>query len=169
MRFFLFQICCFRTSPFLYVLYVVLIVPKMSCTINQRKYLQLANSDFTFTGVKDTHIWTYIICYSGRNIRELMRRCAGEGIDYSLQYSWAFLVAQLVNNPNAMMETWVWSLGWEDPLEKGTAIYSSILDWKIPWTVWSMGSQRVGHNWATFISRQEKPWRLWKMIRQSHS
>ena len=42
-------------------------------------------------------------------------------IGYPLQYSWASLVAQLVKNPPAMRETWVWSLGWEDPLEKGKA------------------------------------------------
>ena len=41
-------------------------------------------------------------------------------------------------------------LGWEDPLEKGKATHSSILAWRIPWTVQSMGSERVGHNWATF-------------------
>ena len=41
--------------------------------------------------------------------------------------------------------------GWEDPLEKGKATHSSILAWRIPWTVESMGSQRIGHNWATFI------------------
>ena len=46
-------------------------------------------------------------------------RSAGEGIDYPLQYSWASLVAQLVKNLPAMPETWIWSLGWEDPLEKG--------------------------------------------------
>ena len=45
-------------------------------------------------------------------------RSAGEGIGYSLQYSWASLVAQLVKNSPAMQETWVRSLGWEDPLEK---------------------------------------------------
>ena len=43
----------------------------------------------------------------------------GEGIGYPLQCSWASLVAQLVKNPSAMQETWVQSLGWEDPLEKG--------------------------------------------------
>ena len=58
----------------------------------------------------------------------------GEGIGYPLQYSWASLVAQLVNNPPAMWYTWVWSLGWEDPLEKGKATHSSILAWRIPWT-----------------------------------
>ena len=46
-----------------------------------------------------------------------------------------FLVAQLVKNKPAMWETWVLALGWEDPLEKGTATHSSILAWRIPWTV----------------------------------
>ena len=62
-------------------------------------------------------------------------RSAGEGIGYPLQYSWASLVAQLVKNPPAMRETWVQALGREDPLEKGTATHSSILAWRIPWTV----------------------------------
>ena len=62
-------------------------------------------------------------------------RSAGEGIGYPLQYSWASLVAQLVKNLPLMWETWVGSLGWEDPLEKGKAPHSSILAWKIPWTV----------------------------------
>ena len=54
---------------------------------------------------------------------------------------WASLVAQLVKNPPAMQETWVWedlgrpSLGWEDFLEKGNATYSSILAWRTPWTI----------------------------------
>ena len=61
-------------------------------------------------------------------------RSTGEGIGCPLQYSWASLVAQLVKNPPAMQETWVRSLGWEDPLEKGKATYSSILVWRIPWT-----------------------------------
>ena len=62
-------------------------------------------------------------------------RSPGEGIDYPLQYAWASLVAQLVKNPSAMQETWVQSLGWEDPLEKRTTTYSSILAWRIPGTV----------------------------------
>ena len=70
-------------------------------------------------------------------------RFPGEGIGYPLQYSWASLEPQLVKNPPAMRETWVWSLGWEDPLEKGKTIHSRILASR-------MGSQRVGHNWATF-------------------
>ena len=56
------------------------------------------------------------------------------------------LVAQLVKNPPAMQETWVQSLGWEDPLEKEKATQSGILAWRIPWTIKSMGLQRVGHN-----------------------
>ena len=54
-------------------------------------------------------------------------RSVGEGIGYPLQCSWASLVAQLVKNPPTMRETWVRSLGWEDPLEKGKATHSSIL------------------------------------------
>ena len=48
---------------------------------------------------------------------------------------WASLVAQLVKNPPAVWETWIQSLGWEDPLEKGKATHSSILPWRIPWTL----------------------------------
>ena len=59
-------------------------------------------------------------------------RSTGEGIGYPLQYSWASLVAQTVKNPPTMQETWVWSLGWEDPLEEGMATHSSILVWRIP-------------------------------------
>ena len=59
-------------------------------------------------------------------------------------------VPKLVKNLPATWETWVRSLGWEDPLEKGKATHSSILAWRIPWTVESTGSQRVGHNWVTF-------------------
>ena len=62
-------------------------------------------------------------------------RSSGEGIGYPLRYSWASLVAQLVKNLPAMWETWVLSLGWEDPLDKEKATYSSILAWRISWTV----------------------------------
>ena len=62
-------------------------------------------------------------------------RPIGEGVGYPHQYSWASLVAQLVKNPPTTQETWIQSLGWEDPLEKGKATHSSILAWRIPWTV----------------------------------
>ena len=65
-------------------------------------------------------------------------RSPGEGIGYLLQYSWASLVAQLVKNPPAAWETWVRSLGWEDPLEQGKVTHSGILAWRIPWTIQSM-------------------------------
>ena len=73
-------------------------------------------------------------------------RSVGEGIGYPLQYSWASLMAQLVKNLPAMRETWVRTLGWEDPLEKGKATHSSILAWRIPWTIQSMGLQRIRHD-----------------------
>ena len=78
-------------------------------------------------------------------------RSPGEGIGYPLQCSWAFLVAQLVKTPPAMRETWVRSLGWEDPLEKGMASHSSILAWRTAWTeepdgLQSKGSQTVRHD-----------------------
>ena len=64
---------------------------------------------------------------------------------------WASLLAQIVKNLLAMQETWVQSLGWEDPREKGMATHSSILVWRIPWTeehgrLQSMRSQRVRHD-----------------------
>ena len=62
-------------------------------------------------------------------------RPAGEGIGYPLQYAWASLVAQLVKNPPAVCETWVQSLGWEDPLKKRKATHSRIVAWRISWAV----------------------------------
>ena len=72
-----------------------------------------------------------------------------------LQHS---LVAQRLKRLPATWEIWVRSLGWEDPLEKEMAIHFSILAWRIPWMeelggLQSMGSQRVGHDWATSLSQ----------------
>ena len=53
-------------------------------------------------------------------------------IDYPFQYPWASLVAQMVKNLPAMQETFVWSLGWEDPLKECMVSHSSILAWRIP-------------------------------------
>ena len=96
-------------------------------------------------------------------------RSTGEGIGCPLQYSWAFLMAQLIKNLPAMRETWVQSLGWEDSLEEGMATHSSILAWRIPWTeepggIQSMGSQRVSHVWVTntFTSGDQMTlWQFW--------
>ena len=72
-------------------------------------------------------------------------RSTGEGMVYPLQHSWVSLVVQLVKNLFAILETWVQSLDWEDPLEMGKAPYSSILAWRIPWTGILMGWQRARH------------------------
>ena len=69
----------------------------------------------------------------------------------------ASLVVQLVENLPAVRETWVLSLDWEDPLEEGKVTHSSTLAWRIPWTVWSIGLQRVGHYWMTFTSNCSPP------------
>ena len=72
-----------------------------------------------------------------------------------------------------MSETWVWSLGWEESLEKGLATHSSILDWRIPWTeepggLQSMGSQRGKHDWATFTLYKDHSHQTgWKLLRVS--
>ena len=67
----------------------------------------------------------------------------------------AFSGGSVVNNASAMQETQVWSLGWEDLLEKGMATHSSVLAWRIPWTkepggLQSMGSQGAGHDRSDF-------------------
>ena len=66
----------------------------------------------------------------------------------------ASLMAQMVKNVPVMQETWVWSLGQEDPMEKGMATHSSILTWRIPWIeepgkLQSTELKIVGHGWAT--------------------
>ena len=80
-------------------------------------------------------------------------RAPGEGIGYPFQYSWAFLVAQMVKNPLTMQETWVQFLAWEDPLEEDMATHSSILDWRIP-----MGR---GAWWATVHAKSHKELDHW--------
>ena len=84
-----------------------------------------------------------------------LSRSPGEGIGYLLQYSWASLVVQMVKNPPAVWEAWVWSLGLKDPLE-GRAWQPPLvfLPEEFPWTeepgrLQSMRLQRVGHNWVT--------------------
>ena len=76
---------------------------------------------------------------------------AGEGIGYWLQYSWASLVAQTIKNPPAMWETWVWSLGWEDPWRREQATQSSILPWRIHGQRNLVGYSPWGHNKSTTV------------------
>ena len=84
-----------------------------------------------------------------RNVQTGLAELAGHSLLW-----WASLVAEMVKNLPAVQETWVLSLGEEDPLEKGMAIHSSILVWKILWTeepggLQSMGSHSDGQDWAT--------------------
>ena len=93
-------------------------------------------STYRETGFPGSSVDKEFACNAGdRGLIPGSGRSPGEGIGYPLQYSWASLVAQLVENPPAMWETWVRSLGGEDPLEKGKATHSSILAWRIPRTV----------------------------------
>ena len=66
---------------------------------------------------------------------------------------WASLVAQLVKNLPAVQETWVRSLGWKDPLEKEMATHSSILAWKIPWTITYQAPLSMGFSRQEYWSR----------------
>ena len=71
-------------------------------------------------------------------------RFPGEGIGYPFQYSWVSLVAQKVKNLPAVPETWVQSLGYDDPLEEGMATHSIMLACRIPWTEEPGGLQSAG-------------------------
>ena len=87
-------------------------------------------------GVPDSSVGKESACNAGDpGLVPGSGRSPGEWIGYLFQYSWASLVAQLVKNLPAMKETWVQSLGWKDPMEKGKATHPSILAWRIPWTV----------------------------------
>ena len=87
-------------------------------------------------------------------------RSTGEGIGNPLQYSWASLVAQVVENLPAMQETWVQSLGWEDPLEKGKATHCSILAWRIPWILLIICQLHVLNIFSQFVAFYFSLWCL---------
>ena len=99
--------------------------------LNQVIYIYL----FLTKGFPDNSVGKESTCNADSISIPVSGRPAGEGIGYPVQYSWAFLVAQLVKNLPAIRETWVRSLGWADPPEKGKATQASILAWRIPWTV----------------------------------
>ena len=131
-----------------------------SCSDNWFRYLLILCSCFQalshwfliVISIPDSSVGKESACNSGDpgSIPEL-EKSAREGISYPLQYTWASIVAQLVKNLPAMWETWVWSLGWEDPLDKGKATHSSILAWRIPWTI----VHRVAKSW-TWLSDFQK-------------
>ena len=91
------------------------------------------------------------------------------------KYVLVLSAAQLVKNLPAMQETRLRSLGWEDSLKKRKATHSSILAWRIPWTVQSIESQKVGHYWVIFTFTFFQLWRWWskeyggKGTKASHS
>ena len=98
--------------------------------------------------------WIVHSSFSIRCCRELQINFLANPITRNSQDVRASLVAQMVKNLPAMQETWIPSLGWEDPLEKGVVTPSSSLAWRIPWSeepggLQFMGSQRVEHDWAT--------------------
>ena len=78
-------------------------------------------------------------------VNTLLQRKPGNTLGL-VKYRIPSFVTQLVENPPAMQETWVQFLVWEDPLEKGKATHTSILAWRTPWTIESLGSQRVGYD-----------------------
>ena len=118
---------------------------------------------FGRTSLHAAHIWglrSYAPPPQGTLVYRVWQHEGHEGLWQDLWKWRASLVAQMVKNPPAMWKTWVWSLGWEGPLEKGTAAHSNILAWRIPWTeepgwVQSMGSQRLRHDWVTFTFSME--------------
>ena len=100
----------------------------MDCIVHGVAKSQTRLSDFHFTplglGFHDSSVGKESTCNAGDpSLIPGLGRSAREGIGYLLQYSQASLVVQLVKNPPAIQETWVRSLGWEDPLEKGKATH----------------------------------------------
>ena len=99
-----------------------------------------------FSSLNDNPLYACTtVCLSIHLLKEILAH-----ICFHILQLMGFPVAQLIKDPPAMRETWVQSLDWEDPLEKENATHSRILAWRFPWTVQSMGSQRVGQEWATF-------------------
>ena len=116
-------------------------------------YLSLASFAFAVFSV----LPVCRVCLTGYSNSSSMASTTVEIIIHKAQSS---LVAQMVKHLSIMWETWVQSLGWEDPLEKEMAIHCSTIAWKIPWTeepgrLQSTVSQRVGYDWVTSLSL---PW-----------
>ena len=102
-----------------------------------------------YKGLPDSSVGKESACNAGDlSLIPGSGRSAGKGIGHPLEHSWASLVAQLVKHLPAKRKTWVRSPGWQDPLEKGKTTHSSVLAWRIPRTIQSMGLQRVGQDWS---------------------
>ena len=118
------------------------------------KQLYLNPSYFRKAFVLDIHL---SLNRKQNNSDQRLRNIINFTFEFGHMFLCASLVAQRLKYLPAMQETWVWSLIWEDPLEKEMATHSSILAWRIPWTeepggLQSTGSRRVGHDWATSLS-----------------
>ena len=99
-----------------------------------------------FKGFPDSSVSKESDCNVGDpNLIPGLGRSAGEEIGYPFQYSYA-CSGSAGKEPACNAGDLGMTLGWEDPLEKGKAIHSSILDWRILWTVYSMRSQRIGQD-----------------------
>ena len=142
-----------------YFQYFLILFPVSSPTFYARNWLffffsvkeQIVNVlGFVSQEAKSRILWKYLhykrenkLYFSWQNLKYTKNR--------EKKIEWASLVAQRLKHLPVMWETWVRSLGWEDPLEKEMATHSSILAWRIPWTeepggLQSMGSQRVRHD-----------------------
>ena len=118
---------------------------------SMRIWVACVSCRFRISGFLDSSVGKQSACSADPSSIPGSGRSPGEGIGYPLQYSRASLVTQLVKNWPAMWETWVWFLGWEDPLEMGMATHSSILAWRVP-GLYSTCDRRVRHDWVTFTS-----------------
>ena len=101
--------------------------------------------------------WVYLEIYNWKPLAGKGPEKYGVNLGIFFFLYGASQVAQWINNLAAMQETWIESLGREDPLEQGMATHSSILAWRIPWTeepgrLQSMESDRVGHDWSDWNS-----------------
>ena len=104
-----------------------------------------------FSGFPDSSVGKESACNAGGpSLISGLESSPGEGIGYPLQYSWASLVAHMVKNLPTIWETWVRSLGWEDPLKEGTATHSSILAWRISMDrgAWRATVHGVANSWT---------------------
>ena len=126
--------------------------------LNLMKYTNVEvhpnNIKYTLKLFRQHRVYTFSICY---NVLLKHTLYTHTHTSYILLLSLTTLVVQVVKRLPAVQETWVQSLGQEDPLEKAMATHSNTLVWKIPWTeepdrLQSMRSQRVRHDWATSLS-----------------
>ena len=116
-------------------------------------FVSFAGSYSWITGLSGSSAGKESACNTGHpSLIPGSGRYPGEGIGYPLLYSWTSLVAQTVKKPPAMWETWVWSLGWEDPLGEGMATHSSILTWRIPMDRGAWQAELLLSFWETILS-----------------